>query len=96
MFSFFFQSHLVFFLKVLDGSVITAKRTAAVSAIATKVCLLFPKSEQDQFVVLSPPYIYIHIYKITRGSDVSVFHCTSVYFKYSFKLEIMYVPSGKT
>lgn len=32
--------------KVLDGSVITAKRTAAVSAIATKV------SKQSQFVVL--------------------------------------------
>lgn len=41
-----------FFLKVLDGSVITAKRTAAVSAIATKVWLLFPKSGQNQLVVL--------------------------------------------
>lgn len=30
----------VFFSKVMDGNVITAKRTAAVSAIATKVRLV--------------------------------------------------------
>lgn len=35
------------FWKVLDGSVITAKRTAAVSAIATKVGVGLPRSERS-------------------------------------------------
>lgn len=33
--------------KVLDGSVITARRTAAVSAIATKVGVRLPRSERS-------------------------------------------------